>query len=508
MSNDIRMVRSIVIVGGGSSGWMTAAYLSKVLFDMEITLIESATTPVIGVGEATIPFIRNYMSRIGLSNDHIWMPECDATYKTGILFENWYEHGDQYWHPLFEDLSYLDAHHHVGHAWLHLRKQGHTTFQDKRSFYDTFFCTTALNAEQNRVPATSEYAYHFDVHLYLELLRHTAWGVRHIVDNVTDVRLNDQGEIEALATEHSGDLRADLYIDCTGFRAHMIRRVAPNQQFIPYGKSLFCDSAVVLRFPYDERRKKGEMHPFVRASAQSAGWIWTIPLYSKISSGYVYSSSFISADDAELELRHHWGAERTAGLTSLKLKFVTGRLERSWVKNCVAIGLSGGFIEPLESTGLAITQLGVEMLASMLDARYYDRSIVDRYNGYLEKFYTDIVHFIICHYCFSNREDSEFWRAVKHDTVIPEALQARLQTFRKHLPTWGTKGTSEVWMFRDLSWFSVLLGMNFSFDEPTLDDTVLNAISRVLADKQKTTADAMNVLPNHYEYLKEQVYRD
>jgi len=145
---------------------------------------------------------------------------------------------------------------------------------------------------------------------------------------------------------------------------------------------LFCDSAIVIRFPYEnETQKTQQMHPFVKASAQSSGWIWTIPLYDKISSGYVYSSSFISTHDAELEIRRYWGEERTEKFNSLKLKFGTGKVEYVWIKNCVAIGLAGGFIEPLESTGLAITQMGVEMLASMLDSRYYDGKMVDRYNG-------------------------------------------------------------------------------------------------------------------------------
>jgi len=505
----MRTVNSIVIVGGGSSGWMTATYLSKLLFDVDITLIESPTMPVIGVGEATIPFIRSYMSRIGLPDDRLWMPECDATFKTGILFKNWFEKGDEYWHPLFENLDYLDMHTHTGHCWLYLHNQGHPALRDKRSFYDSFFCTTTLNAVNNRVPASNEYAYHFDVHLFLELLRSVSLGVRHFVDNVVAVRLNEQGEIEALSTENNGDLKADLYIDCSGFKRLLVSRVAPDQEFISYAKSLFCDSAVVLRFPYEsEEQKREQMCPFVTASAQSAGWMWTIPLYSKISTGYVYASSFISDHEAELELRRIWGERRTEGLNSLKLKFATGKLERLWTKNCVAIGLSGGFIEPLESTGLAIIQLGVEMLASMLDARYYDTKMIDRYNGYLEKFYRDIIQFIIAHYCFTNREDTEFWKAVKHETIVSEDLQARLRVFRKHLPTFSTKGTSEVWMFRDLSWFSVLLGMNFSFDTPAIDSTTLNTVNLILADKRKTIEEKMKSLPNHYQYLKEELYRD
>jgi Tryptophan halogenase len=509
MSIDMRTVSSIAIVGGGSSGWMAATYLSKLLVGVDITLVESPSIPVIGVGEATIPFIRSYMNRIGLPNDRIWMPECDATFKTGILFENWYEKGDQYWHPLFEDLDYLDMHTHTGHCWLYLHNQGSPKFPDKRSFYESFFCTTIVNAINNKIPASREYAYHFDVHLFVELLRNITSHVRHITDNIVGVQFSEDGNIDVLYTEKSGELKADLYIDCTGFKRYLIGKLAPGQKFIPYSNSLFCDRAVVLRMPYNSDSEKIEyMYPFVKASAQSSGWIWTIPLYRRISSGYVYSSTFISDEHAELELRRYWGERRTNGLESLKIQFVTGKLEYLWVKNCVAIGLAGGFIEPLESTGLAITQLGIEMLGSMLDARYYDGKMVERYNGYLDKFYDDIVQFIIAHYALTTREDTSFWAAVKHDTIIPEDLRLRLDIFRRFLPTPGTKGTAEPWMFRDLSWFSVLLGMNFNFDTPNIDRSMLDTVDLVVANKRKMISDLMGRLMNHYQYLKEEIYKD
>jgi tryptophan halogenase len=261
--------------------------------------------------------------------------------------------------------------------------------------------------------------------------------------------------------------------------------------------------------PYkSEAEKEEKMNPFVTASAESAGWIWTIPLYSKLSSGYVYSSSFMSASDAEAELRRYWGEARTESLDALKLKFATGKLERLWVKNCVALGLSGGFIEPLESTGLAITQMGVEMLASMLDARYFDPDTVTRYNGYLDKFYADIAEFVTCHYAFTARTDTEFWNAVRSDTAISDKLEARLDVFRRLLPTFGTKGTAEPWMFRDLSWFSVLLGMRFTFDRPVLDGTKRRKMEAVLQQKRQLIDRLLIKLPNHYRYVKEHVYEN
>jgi len=507
MPSVMNAVNSILVVGGGSSGWMAAAYLSKVLAGVDVTLVESPSTPTIGVGEATIPFIRNFMNRIGFPDDRAWMPQCDATFKTGIFYENWYVKGDQYWHP-FEYLDYLDAHVHTGHCWLYLHNQGHPAFRDKRSFYLSFFPSTTLNVLNSRAPWRDEYAYHLDAQLFADFLRASSPGVRHIRDNVITTELNERGEIDALVTEHNGRLTADLYVDCTGFRSVLMRQVAPDLRWRSYEPSLFCDRAVAIRVPYrDEDDRRASMIPFVKASAQSAGWIWTIPLFSRIGTGYVYSSSFISDAAAERELRRYWGDERTEGVNSLRLKFRTGKFEQSWVKNCVVIGLSSGFIEPLESPGLAITQAGIEILASMLDARYYDSSMVERYNGHLDKFYNDILQFIIPHYSLTSRDDTEFWRAVRHDTLVPDDLQARLQVFRRHLPTAGTKGMSEVWMFRDISWFSLLLGMEFEFDVPELDGTALRAVKDLLATKRKTLEHLMSNLPNHYEYLRDNVYR-
>lgn len=189
-----------------------------------------------------------------------------------------------------------------------------------------------------------------------------------------------------------------------------------------------------------------------------------------------------------------------------KVRFETGKLPRTWVRNCIAIGLAGGFIEPLESTGLAITQMGIEMAASMLDAGFYDDPTVDRYNAHVAKFYSDILHFIVAHYFLTSREDTPFWKAIRHETFVPPELEARLAVFRRHLPTSATKGTSEVFMFRDISWFAVLLGMNFPFDPPPVDRTMLTAASLIRQQKREVVRNMNTKLYNNYRFLKETVY--
>jgi tryptophan halogenase len=502
----VHRVGSIVVVGGGSSGWMTAAYFSTLFPDLELTLVESKDIPVIGVGEATIPLLNLFIARLGYPDPHAWMPACDATYKTGILFENWYEAGDRYWHP-FEYLDYVSPREHVGHCWLCRRRNGDPEFAAKQSFYETFFASTLLNAVANKAPWFREVAYHLDAHLFGEFLRGISSRVRHVLDDVLEVSLDEQGAIAALRTAEHGELRADLYFDCTGFRRRLLSRVAPDQKFQSYGRSLFCDRAIVVRMPYDASTdKESVLHPYVKASAQTAGWIWSIPLYSRMSSGYVYSSSFISDEDAERELRRYWGGKASNDLGVHKVRFETGKMPRTWVRNCIAIGLAGGFIEPLESTGLAITQMGIEMAASMLDAGYYDDIMVDRYNAHVSKFYADIVQFIIVHYCFTSREDTPFWTVVKHDTFLPPELQARLEVFRRHLPTAATKGTSEVFMFRDISWLSVLLGMNFTFDPRPVDQSLLTAAGLIRQQKREFVRNMNAKLSNHYRFLKETIY--
>jgi tryptophan halogenase len=503
----MKKVKSIIIVGGGSSGWMTAAYLSTVLFDVDISLIESRTTPRIGVGEATTPILTRFMRRLGFNSHRQWLSACDGTIKTGILFENWCRVGERYWHP-FESLDYVDERYHVGHCWLNFHRQGESGFAARESFYEQFYVSTLANARHNRGPVLDTFAFHLNADRFGDFLRRSSRGVRHIEDDVLDLELNEQGEIARIITAEHGKLEADLFIDCTGFRGRLIRRLE-QQPYESYSSSLLCDRAVVLRFPYQHASGEGkaaELLPYVLASARSSGWIWTIPLHSGISSGYVYSSEFLTESQAEEELRNYWGRQRTQGAVPLQVRFCSGKLPRVWVKNCVAIGLSGSFIEPLESTGLAITQTGIELLASMLDARYFDTRMIDRYNLQVEKFCDDVKQFIVAHYCLTERDDTPFWRHVKHDTRIPEDLAARLEVFRRYLPSSSTKGTQEQWFFAELSWFSVLLGMNFPFLTPDVPASILAGARSIHKKKMEKIEKLLRTSKSHLDYLCSEIY--
>jgi tryptophan halogenase len=505
----MKRVASVAIVGGGSAGWMTAAYLAKVLVGVDVVLIESAKIPTIGVGEATTPMIHNFLLELGFTSPTQWMPECEATYKTGILFENWFTKGDWYWHP-FELLDYVDDHVHTGHCWLSKHAAEGGGYKNRLSFYERNFCSTTLNVGQAKMPLYDDLlAYHFDAARFGKLLQSVSPRVRRVTDEVLEVKVDEQGAIAGLVTAANGTIVADLYVDCTGFRRQLIGKVGPEQKFESWAESLFNDRALVVRMRYDPKGDlERQMHPYVKASARSAGWIWSIPLYDKISLGYVYSSNFLSEDEAERELEAYAGEGYKDAVVRQSVRFMTGKLPSLWAKNCVAIGLAGGFVEPLESSGLAITQVGIELLTSMLDARYYDERISRRYDAAMDKFYLDIIHFITAHYCFTSRDDTPYWAAVKNDTRIPPELQARLDVFKRHLPTAGTKGTRETGAaFRDISWFCVLLGMNFPFDVPKVTDRALEAAERLATEKRRLTKELATKVPNHFRFLESNVYR-
>ncbi len=505
----MQRVASVIVVGGGSAGWMTAAYLAKVLVGVEVTLVESAKIPTIGVGEATTPMIHNFLRELGFVSPEQWMPECEATYKTGILFENWFERGDWYWHP-FELLDYVDDHVHTGHCWLSKHAADGGGYRDRLSFYQQNFCSTALNVGEGKMPLYDDLlAYHFDAARFGKLLQSVSPRVRHVTDEVLEVRVDDRGAIAGLVTASHGTLASDLYVDCTGFKRQLIGKVTPEQKFESWASSLFNDRALVVRMRYDPKADlERRMHPYVKASAQSAGWIWSIPLYDKLSLGYVYSSNFLSEADADRELASYAGEGYADAVVKQSVRFATGKLPSLWAKNCVAIGLAGGFVEPLESSGLAITQVGIELLTSMLDARYYDERISSRYNMALDKFYLDIIHFITAHYCFTRREDTPYWRAVKNETRVPPELAARLEVFKRHLPTASTKGTRETGAaFRDISWFCVLLGMNFHFDVPKPGRRALEAAERLAMEKRRRTKELQAKVPNHFRFLESEIYR-
>ncbi len=469
-------LKNIVIVGGGSAGWMTAAYLSKGLPDVKITLVESADIPTVGVGEATIASIHEYLDFLKLKEAD-WMPFCKATYKYTIRYNNWHALGDTYWHP-FEKLAFISPHAHVGHSWYADFIKQKNASRDRLKFHEECFFSTEF-VKKNLIPTVRlgndycqsffvpadtgkahevfvPYAYHFDAGLFGEYLKqHVAKpnGVTQIIDDITAVHQDERGFIKGLETKSGKKITGDLFVDCTGFASLLLDKTLkePFEFYAPY---LPCDRALAIQLPYEDIAD--EMHPYTQATALSAGWVWKIPLTHRIGTGYVYCSAFKSDDEAEAEYREHIGAARVKDITVRKIKIRVGKHERVWVKNCVGIGLAAGFIEPLESTGLAFVHLTLAKLVAHLKDGFYNAGKVAAYNAYNKEVMNEARDFLTVHYALTSREDSAFWQHCKYDLKLSEFAQGELLTYQQRLPNQLRRI-----IFGDYSWACILIGMNY-----------------------------------------------
>lgn len=451
--------KSILIVGGGTAGWMTANSLLHAWPECQITLIESADIGIIGVGEGATPYLKQYFRQLGIAESE-WMPECDATFKVGINFEGWsgvngYE---SYFHPFF---SVLDKP--IADMFFHncgLRRRG---FEAAVNPDDFFVAKTLSNGKMSPVSQHAsgpdiDYAYHFDSAKLGRFLRKKAQqkGLRHIVDTVEDVALSAEGTISHIVAKQSGSIESDFFIDCTGFSGRLIHQ-GLDQQYVSYAKQLFNDSAVAIQTPLETPTP----HPQTRSIAMQAGWMWKIPLTTRVGNGYVYSGAHISADHAEQELRSRLGLLENSEIQVKHLKMRIGRLERHWHQNCLAVGLSQGFIEPLEATALMLTQLTVERFIEACNTK--EKTLIstrDEYNKSLNTVFDGIRDYIVAHYQLTHRDDTDYWLDNKNNTNTPATLSAIMSA-------WESGGDVEKALHANKqslvylrpSWYCILAGM-------------------------------------------------
>lgn len=516
------MVKSIVIAGGGSSGWMTASYLSKNLPDIKVTLIESSDIGTIGVGESTIPPIVDFMKSLGFKEEN-WMPKCNATYKSAICFKDFYKIGDpHFWFP-FTGIEMFEGRP-LNRHWLH-NYFNNPDFESRHSFYDYCYIVPAICDQGSTVlslPNPTPYAYHVDSGLLGGILKDYSkeHGVEHIVDKITKTNLDENGYISSLSRENGEDLKADLFIDCTGFGSYIMDKVM-KEPFDDYYDSLFNDKAVAMRIKYEDKHK--EMVSYTECTAIDSGWVWRVPLYNRMGTGYVYSSNHKSADEAETELRQHLGEDRTKDVDALHLSIRVGKHRRSWVKNCIAVGLSGGFVEPLESTGLQIVQGQVDLLMQILKpTNDYNIGDVKAYNDSVTRLYEIVRDFLVCHYALTSREDTPYWRDVKYETKIPDTLSKKLQMARTHMPdqqflSLFDDSSLAGFNFND-GWMSIMIGMNYlPFDHPEMrkkmmgpyEPAVVNALPKA-AERYKKIQEMkkthISKMPSHYQHLKDNIF--
>ena len=500
----------IVIVGGGSAGWLSAGliaseHLARSGQDVHVTLIESPDVKTIGVGEGTWPTMRSTLQNIGLSETE-FLTECSASFKQGTKFVGWVTgaEGDAYYHPFTVPAGYASLN--LVPFW-----QGQ---RDNVSFVDAVsvqgrVCDRDLAPKQGTTPeyaAVVNYAYHLDAGKFAELLqRHCTerLGVRHILDHVTAINGEPDGDIESLSTANSGELEGDLFIDCTGM-ASMLLGKHYDVAYRDRSNVLFNDSALAMQVPYADQ--SGPVLSQTLSTAQSAGWIWDIGLTTRRGIGYTYSSDHTTDEAAEKELRAYVEGLQGVNADSLvprKISFRPGHREKFWHRNCVAVGMASGFLEPLEASALVMVELAGKMISEELPT---SRSVMDivakRYNDVFLYRWDRIIDFLKLHYVLSKRSDSQYWVDNRKPETIPDSLHELLQLWRYQSP-WHNDFSQREEIFSSASYQYVLYGMGFETAArgSAPDSRVAGEARRLFAENSQMANKVVANLPGNRELL-------
>ena len=493
---EARPIRSIVIAGGGTAGWMAAAAFARRFerHGIAITVVESRAIGTVGVGEATVPGIRDYFRDIGTSATEV-MQATNGTAKLGIEFENWRHDGHRFFHPfgLYGAPSRGVQFHQY---WLKMRAAGRET-----PLADYCLCTQLAQDNLFMPPPDAppsdlgvfDWAVHFEAAAFARFLsaRAQAQGVRHVDATIEDVELDgESGNIAALKLDDGRRIEGDLFIDCTGFRALLIGQ-ALGTSYIDWSDILPCDRAVAM--PCE---RSGPMTPYTRSTALKAGWQWRIPLQSRVGNGYVYASTHISDDEAVATLKARLEGEALAEPNLIR--FTTGKRERVWVKNCVALGLASGFLEPLESTSITLIQTGIERLIDYFPDRNFDPALSAEYNRIATQEYERIRDFLLYHYWGNARHGEKMW-----DTVRAQALPADLQ---RKIDLWTARGrfVRYLWeSFADPSWLSLYVGLDLIPDhyDPLADFFSTDDLDDAFAKMREAVARAKALAIPHDQFI-------
>lgn len=494
-------IKKIVIAGGGTAGWMTAAALGNIFqkSDCQIVLIESEKIGTVGVGEATIPHLRYFNQSLGI-DENDFMRRTKATYKLGIEFINWGKAGDAYFHPFGafgQDVNGIPFH----HLWLKLKQStGYSPIGD----FSLPIAAAKLNRfdypERNHrsIGSAYSYAFHIDANLYAKFLREYSElkGVQRIEGKISDViqhDLNPQRKdfIKAVILENGDNIDGDLFIDCSGFRGLLIEQTLKTG-YRDWSHWLPCDRAVAV-----PSESSGGLPPYTKSISQQAGWQWRIPLQHRTGNGYVYCSQHISDDEAAAALLNNLDGKPLAEPNFLR--FTAGCRTLTWNKNCVAIGLSGGFLEPLESTSIYLIQIAIAKLLELFPDKEFDQSVVREFNAAMDLEFERIRDFLILHYHTAGRDDSEFWQYC-HNMDIPTSLKIKIDLFRQQ----GYVIPYEKGLFLEPSWVAVYLGQGIlpdNYDARADNFNTVDLKMHFRGLKNNVTQIVQN-MPSHEAFLK------
>lgn len=511
-------IENVVILGGGTAGWMTASYLKKAYPGVEITVLEAPAIPKIGVGEATIPNLQKvFFDFLGIPEDE-WMRHCNAAFKVAVKFVNWRkpraENVDDHYYHLFGLIPNCDNVP-LSHYWVRRHLAGDTEPMDYACYREPPLLDAKLAPRYRDGSRAMYYAWHFDAHLVADYLRTvaTGWGVHHVQDQLESVERAPDGSIAALYTTQGRKLTADLFVDCSGFRGLLINK-AMEEPFIDMSDYLINDSAVASAVPNDDAKLGVE--PYTSAIAMDSGWTWKIPMLGRHGTGYVYSSKFATEDQATRDFCQLWNLDPDKA-TLNKLRFRVGRNRRAWVKNCVSIGLASCFVEPLESSGIYFIYAAIYQLAKHFPDRSFDPVLIDRFNREIEFMFDDTRDFIQMHYLTTPRDDTPFWRANKHELRLSDDVQFKLETYKAGLAVNMPITTEETYYqnfeaeFRNFwtnsSFYCILAGMGWvprnSIPSIRYKPDSLRKADEIFQRLKRESAELREKLPTNHEFLQQ-----
>jgi tryptophan halogenase len=490
-------IKNILIVGGGTAGWMAASALAKVLGrDYSIRLVESEEIGIVGVGEATVPHLKLFNNLLGI-DDVEFVKQTQGTFKLGIQFNDWGKIGDSYIHGfgnIGHDISLLPFH----QFWIKATQLGAATDIGDYSINTVAAPRGKFMPSATDVPPTSPladiaYAYHFDASLYAKFLRGYAEknGVVRTEGKIAQTKLRARdGFVESVVLENGEVIEADLFIDCSGFRGLLIEQ-ALKTGYTDFSSWLHCDRAMAV--PCESN---GPPTPYTRATARAAGWQWRIPLQHRTGNGYVYSSAHISDDEAAATLLANLDGPALAD--PRPLRFTAGMRKKFWNKNVVALGLASGFMEPLESTSIHLVQSGITKLLSLFPRKDFSEAVIDRYNAQCTFEYLRIRDFLILHFNATERDDTPFWNLCR-TMQIPQQLSDNIRLFKDS----GRFYRDAEEMFATTSWVQVMIGQGIMPDgyHPMVDQMPDHELKGFMTSVRNVVSSCVDAMPMHQAFI-------